>query len=362
MGVAQHGGAGGQGEAGGGDQVVVDGQVLTRSVCPLACTIRTASFSASAGSRVRSVSSRMVANDARRSPRRRARSRSGAAGSRDRVVAHRSPGRAAARSATGHHDLAPRPGPAPRRRARAVEPPLGTSTGSTRAAVPLHAHTGRGRPLDDARPIVARDRSSSGSRARRRATPGRPRRRAGRGTARQVVQRLGRPVTGSTGPHWSRRPALGVRPASTATDRQVRRAVQQVAPPVVEHEQEPAGQPRAARGRRSSRRSSSAATGRRSARPPSRPDSGRDHHVADQVVGGRRQQPGRVARRRRSRPAAAVDRAARPAAAGWRAGSGARRRHRSARPGPAPSAGPAGSRRREAAAGPARRRPRATAA
>ncbi len=36
-----------------------------RSVWPLACTIRTATFSASAGTCERSVSARMVANDAR---------------------------------------------------------------------------------------------------------------------------------------------------------------------------------------------------------------------------------------------------------------------------------------------------------
>jgi hypothetical protein len=36
-----------------------------RSGCPQACTIRTATFSASAGSPVRSVSSRMVAKDSR---------------------------------------------------------------------------------------------------------------------------------------------------------------------------------------------------------------------------------------------------------------------------------------------------------
>ena len=114
------------------------------------------------------------------------------------------------------------------------------------------------------------------------------------------------------------------RRAPPARGRSVRSV--EVAAPVVEHEQEPARQ----RGQAGSAHSSRRARGHRPqvGAPAGEPGLRRDHHVADQLVGPRGQQPGRGDRLDDLVGEAVVDDRHGRAAAGWPARSGARRRRR----------------------------------
>ena len=296
----------------------------TRSTWPVPWIIRTASFSASAGRPAKRRLARGSSRTSRRrSPARRRRSRSAAAAARHAALpsgtrtprhgvttsSRRSPGprgaatRSGSRHAVGRRDvLAARHGAVRQRRCR-----LPRCAGRVRRPVRLAPA------------------------ARRRATARPARRRAPAGTPAPAPTSA--PARSDERDHRAPRPRADPQLAGLGVEgdqAEVERAVDQVAAPVVEHEQEPPGQPRELRVAHS-RASRSAATGRRSARPPASPVCGETITLRTSSCVARRQQPGRRDRVDHLRAERAVGRPAGRAAGGWPGRSGARRRRRTPR-------------------------------
>ena len=321
----------------------------TRSTWPVPWTIRTATFSASAGTpverRPRGGSSR---TSRRRSPRRRRRSRSAAAAARAAsLVLARRPARATLR-----HGVTPARavrGPAARDERRGSRTPVGTP--ATCGRRPATAPYGERRRCD-LRSAGSRGRAGGGQRrraARRRARARRRRRRGRRGSARarstsaagSLVERDDRAPAGEPTRSWR------VRRRRAATSPRSRlRSTRSPRPSSSTNRNRP-GRPASAGSAHSSRVE---LVGDRAQVGPAAGEPGlrRDHHVADQLVGrATGSSPvasialddlGRAGRRRR---------AAGRAAGGWPGRSGARRRRRTSA---ATSASAAQRRGREPAA------------